>query len=67
MKKTLLAMAFLLSASAFAAEKESCHTEFKRESNPFLELATIPFKVVAAFSHFPRCAIDNFPVDKEKR
>lgn len=67
MKKTLLMTALFLSASAFAAEDEQkCHTEIARSSNPFLEVVTIPFKAVAAFSHLPRCLIDHFPVNEDR-
>lgn len=67
MKKTVLLAALLFSAQAFAAEdEEKCKTEIERSPNPFVELVSIPFKMVAAFSHLPRCYIDNFPVNKEE-
>lgn len=68
MKKAILMAALFLSASAFAAEDEpkKCHTEIERASNPFLEILTIPFKAVAAFSHLPRCLIDHFPVNEDQ-
>ena len=66
MKKAVFILAALLSAQAFAAEDEGvqCHTEIERASNPILEVITIPFKLVAAFSHLPRCIIANFPVNE---
>lgn len=64
MKKAVLIVALAFSASAVASEHdEECRTEIERASNPVLEILTIPFKVVAAFSHLPRCLVQNFPVN----
>ncbi len=66
MKKILLIFALLISSSAaYAEESEPCVTVIERASNPILEIITIPFKVVAAFSHLPRCMIQNFPVEEK--
>lgn len=65
MRKTLLAFALVLSVSSALAEAEQeCTTNIERASNPILEFITIPFKMVAAFSHLPRCLIDKFPVEE---
>ena len=65
MNKTLLAFALvLLAPAALAEEEQKCQTNIERSSNPVLELITVPFKIVAAFSHLPRCMIDHFPVEE---
>ncbi|MGI9305892.1 MAG: hypothetical protein ACR2P5_01150 [Gammaproteobacteria bacterium] len=68
MKKVILILALALSGGAPAAlaDKEDCHTEIERSSNPILEIITIPFKMVAAFSHLPRCIVAYFPVNEPK-
>lgn len=64
MKKAILITVLVLSAGAYADEdEEKCRTEIKRSPNPFVEVVTIPFKAVAAFTHLPRCIIENFPTN----
>ncbi len=65
MKKTILIAALIFSAAAHADEnEEKCKTEIPRSPNAFVEILTIPFKAVAAFSHLPRCIVDTFPVNE---
>ena len=45
--------------------KKKCTTELKDHKNLIVNLVTIPFKMVATFSHLPRCLIDHFPVNEE--
>ncbi|MDM5147202.1 hypothetical protein NQX30_02265 [Candidatus Persebacteraceae bacterium Df01] len=66
MKKTLIALLLVASPSVLAAEEEGkCETNIERASNPILEIITVPFKIIAAFSHLPRCLVDYFPVNEE--
>ena len=71
MKKTMLniiaaAALSLAVAPALADEEKKCTTELKDHKNLIVNLVTIPFKMVATFSHLPRCLIDHFPVNEEK-
>ena len=65
MKKIMLILMLAFSLSgAYAEEKQKCHTEITEHENLGLIILTIPFKVVAAFSHLPRCLIDHFPTNE---
>lgn len=69
MKKTFLTLALVCAFSASAGEagqKTQCKTEIKAAPNPLAEIVTLPFKMVAAFSHVPRCLVAYFPTNEEK-
>ena len=70
MKKAMsLFAAVALSASLSlpaAAENEKCHTELENSPNLLVNVVTIPFKVVMAFLHLPRCIVANFPTEESE-
>lgn len=66
MKKSILILALVCGFSASAGERTKCETDIQAAPNPIAEIVTIPFKMVAAFSHIPRCLVARFPVKEEE-
>ena len=61
-----VALSASLSLPAAAAENEKCHTELENSPNLLVNVVTIPFKVVMAFLHLPRCIVANFPTEESE-
>ena len=61
-----VALSASLSLPAAAEEDKKCHTELEESPNLLVNVVTIPFKVVMAFLHLPRCVIDHFPTEESE-
>lgn len=68
--KALLLAAAMITAPAAMADDDGmdhCATDtIKRESNPILEIITIPFKMVFVLTYGPRCLIESIPKNPPK-